>query len=144
MGIGNNIKFRAKEKNISLKKLAEMTDISYNTLYSITKRDSNRVQGDILKAIADALSVSTDTLMGIEEDTSVSDFQEVIDWLDVAGFSVEKHNEYDVWRILDSNGNDVGLYNEYDLISIFKKIIEDGDTLKHDFIIQKIKLLFRK
>lgn len=63
MGIGAAIKEIAKEKGMSLKKLAEKAGISYNTLYSITKRDSKRVQSDIIQKLAVALDVSSDYIL---------------------------------------------------------------------------------
>ncbi|MDL2294065.1 helix-turn-helix domain-containing protein [Ruminococcaceae bacterium OttesenSCG-928-D13] len=58
MGVGSNIKAVLKEKNMSIKELSKITGISLNTLYSITKRDSTRVDTEILVKIKDALGVS--------------------------------------------------------------------------------------
>lgn len=140
---GARIKQARESLGLTQEELGNAIGVTGVTIMRYEKNQREPTQQKLL-AIANALHTSITTLMGIEEDTSVSDFHEVIDWLEVAGFSIEKSNEYDVWSVFDSDGNEVGLYNEYDLISIFKKIIEDGDTLKHDFIIQKIKLLFRK
>ena len=59
MGVGKNLKRILKEKNITIAKLAEMTNISKNTLYAITKRDSFNVRQDNIKKIAEALDIST-------------------------------------------------------------------------------------
>lgn len=67
MGIGSRIKDQALKQGITLRKLAEIAGISYNTIYSITKRDSNRVQGETLQRIADALGVTPTYLIGYDD-----------------------------------------------------------------------------
>ena len=66
MGLGTAIKEIAKEKGISLKKLAEKSGVPYNTLYSITKRNSKRVQIDIIQKLASALCVDANELLGCD------------------------------------------------------------------------------
>lgn len=66
MGTGQRIKDLTKERGITLKELAEKSGISYNTIYSITKRDSKRVQGEILQRLSAALDVSPSALLGTE------------------------------------------------------------------------------
>lgn len=58
MGIGSRIKTIAKDRSMSLRQVADKAGISYNTLYSITKRDSDRIQLETLQRIAIALGVS--------------------------------------------------------------------------------------
>ena len=67
MGIGSRIKDQAQKNGITLRKLAEIAGISYNTIYSITKRDSNRVQGETLQRIANALGVTPTYLIGYDD-----------------------------------------------------------------------------
>lgn len=74
MGTGQRIKDLTKERGITLKELAEKSGISYNTIYSITKRDSKRVQGEILQRLSAALDVSPAALLG----TEVKSFDNVI------------------------------------------------------------------
>ncbi|WP_352399108.1 helix-turn-helix transcriptional regulator [Anaerotignum sp.] len=62
MGVGSNIKKLLKEKNKTLVWLSGETGISKNTLYSITKRDSSRVDPDTLQKIADKLDVPPESL----------------------------------------------------------------------------------
>lgn len=66
MGTGQRIKDLTKEQGITLKELAEKSGVSYNTIYSITKRDSKRVQGEILQRLSVALGVSPSALLGTE------------------------------------------------------------------------------
>lgn len=66
MGIGHNIKEFLKIKGKTIKWLAEETGISVNTLYSITKRDSERINIDSLNKIAKCLEVPTEVLADID------------------------------------------------------------------------------
>lgn len=43
MGYGYELKVRLKNRGMTIKKLSEISGIPRNTLYSITKRDSNRI-----------------------------------------------------------------------------------------------------
>ena len=58
MGIGKRIKQKASEAGLNLKTVAKEADIPYTTLYSIVKRDSERVDPSTLTKIAEALNVS--------------------------------------------------------------------------------------
>ncbi len=58
MGVGFQLKAILREKGITIKELSDRTGIPVNTLYSITKRDSIRVDKVILKKIADELGIS--------------------------------------------------------------------------------------
>lgn len=58
MGIGINLKRILAEKKMTIKELAENSGIPINTLYSITKRDSESVNSSILTKIAKELDVS--------------------------------------------------------------------------------------
>lgn len=67
MGVGMTLKRILRDKKMTIKQLAESSGISVNTLYSITRRDSERVDGVILQAIAAALDVPVDYLLGKEK-----------------------------------------------------------------------------
>ncbi len=58
MGIGVNLKRILAEKRMTIKELSERSGIPINTLYSITKRDSESVNSSILTKIAKELNVS--------------------------------------------------------------------------------------
>jgi len=66
MGVGAKIKDLLKEKYKTILWLAEKSGVSKNTLYAITKRDTETIRGDNLKKIADALEVTPQYLLGIE------------------------------------------------------------------------------
>ena len=59
MGVGMQLKSILRDNNMTIKELSEKTGIPINTLYSITKRDSLRVDRVILERISKALNVDT-------------------------------------------------------------------------------------
>lgn len=63
MGIGLRIKKILRNRHMTIKELSEKSTVSLNTLYSITKRDSERVDSIILQRIALALEVPTSVLL---------------------------------------------------------------------------------
>lgn len=65
MGVGIRLKTILRSQNLTIKQLSERANIPLNTLYSITKRDSERVDPVILQRIADALGVPTYQLMDV-------------------------------------------------------------------------------
>lgn len=68
MGVGKNIKRILAEKEMSIKELHEISGISLNTLYSITKRDSTSINPEILANIATALNVTNfDLTVDVEQ-----------------------------------------------------------------------------
>ena len=66
MGVGIKLKKILRDKKISIKQLSEESGISVNTLYSITKRDSVRVDSVVLQQIASTLNISIYDLVGEE------------------------------------------------------------------------------
>lgn len=67
MGIGIKIKELIKERNITIKQLAEDSKIPVNTLYSIIKRDSERVRAETVQVLADVLGVAPTYLIGYDD-----------------------------------------------------------------------------
>lgn len=67
MGVSIRLKGLLRDNGMTIKSLAEKTGISVNTLYSITKRDSQRVDPVLLEKIATTLDCSTDYLLGRTE-----------------------------------------------------------------------------
>ena len=64
MGMGQILKDVLKEKGMTIKTLSDITGISKNTLYAITKRDSVNVRADNVEKIASALNISPAYLLG--------------------------------------------------------------------------------
>lgn len=75
MGIGTNLKKILSDKNMTIKELSEKSGVSLNTLYSITKRDSNMSRYDIIEKIALTLNVTVKELTGYEIDEPNTDIQ---------------------------------------------------------------------
>lgn len=75
MGVGIQIKGILRDRNMTIKQLSEKTGISLNTLYSITKRDSVRVDRVILQRMADTLDVHILDLIGVSKQFDSYDFK---------------------------------------------------------------------
>lgn len=88
MGVGLRIKQILRGRGMTIKQLAEETGVSRNTLYSITKRDSERVDRALLQKIADALRVDAATLA---EDPAAPDreYEYLVDALASVGLCIE-------------------------------------------------------
>lgn len=63
MGVGTKIKAILKEQKKTIKQLAEESGVPVNTLYSITKRDSEWVTPVVLEKVSQALSVPISAIM---------------------------------------------------------------------------------
>ena len=68
MGVGVHMKNIIREKGLTIKNVSEKSGVAVNTLYSITKRDSVRVDCIILSRIAGALGVRVQDLIGDDAD----------------------------------------------------------------------------
>ena len=64
MGVGVRMKAVLRERKMTIKELAEKTGSPVNTLYSITKRDTENVNSEIIQRLAMALGTSTGYLSG--------------------------------------------------------------------------------
>jgi transcriptional regulator with XRE-family HTH domain len=73
MGFGLHLKEILRERGMTIKQLSEDSGISVNTLYSITKRDSLRVDPVILKKIAQTLGLSVTELIGSTNSSGETD-----------------------------------------------------------------------
>ncbi len=67
MGVGLRIKEILRDRKMTIKKLSELSGVSLNTLYSITKRDSSNVDDVIINKLAPVLGVSAAQIDGSEE-----------------------------------------------------------------------------
>ena len=66
MGLGAKIGEAAEKRNVSLKALSRSAGIPYTTLYHMVKRDSNKIEIDVLSKIATALEMEPAELYGSE------------------------------------------------------------------------------
>ena len=64
MGLGVRLKEILKAEGLTIKELSEMSGVSINTLYSITKRDNIMARYDIVKKIAETLHIDIEELIG--------------------------------------------------------------------------------
>ena len=80
MKTGELIGTIAKERGVSLRRLAIDAGVPYNTLYAIVKRKSTRIEPENLQRIATALKVSTAYLQG---------WHNAVSELEAVGMSVE-------------------------------------------------------
>lgn len=58
MGVGYQLKSILRDKKMTIKQLSELSKIPLNTLYSITKRDSEHIDPVTLRRIAEVLEVN--------------------------------------------------------------------------------------
>lgn len=79
MGVGIQLKKILRQRKMTIKQLSELADIPLNTLYSITKRDSERVDEIILQDIANALEIPVGELKGLSDvDAFWAEFDESV------------------------------------------------------------------
>lgn len=80
MGMGQTLKRILHDKNMTIKQLSEVTGISTNTLYSITKRDTVNVRTEIIEKIAKALDVPVERLLTTQDRKRMFDLQVLPAW----------------------------------------------------------------
>lgn len=66
MGIGVRLEAIMKAKDINANELAKKIGVTSSTIYSMIKRDSNRVDIDLIIKIAHALGITADELLSEE------------------------------------------------------------------------------
>ena len=66
MGIGERIEYFIKKEGINANELANRVGVTSSTIYSMLKRDSSRIDIDLLIKIARALHVTTDELLSVD------------------------------------------------------------------------------
>jgi len=76
MNVGEKIGYYAKQKKVTLRRLASESGINYNTLYAIVSRNSNRVSDENIKSIAKVLGIPAEDL---ETDTPLREVAELSD-----------------------------------------------------------------
>lgn len=122
MGTGLLLKEILREKGMTIKSLAQESGISVNTLYSITKRDSNNVDPIVLKKIAATLCCSPRDLVqparaaqyDIGYSVGFSDGSDAEAW--------QNHVIDELWKQEGYSFSE----RENDLISAFSKMNVDG------------------
>lgn len=69
MGIGKRLEELMAKRGINTNELAKLIGVAPTTLYSMIKRDSNRVDIDLIIKIAHALGMSADEFLSSEQYT---------------------------------------------------------------------------
>ena len=64
MGVGVRMKAVLRDRKMTIKELAAKAEVPINTLYSITKRDSDQIDEAILQRIASVLNMPPDYFCG--------------------------------------------------------------------------------
>ena len=73
MALGKRLKELLKNRGITILEFATITGISKNTLYGITKRDSDNITFENLQKIADALDMTVDEFIGYDTTKSIDE-----------------------------------------------------------------------
>ncbi len=102
MGIGTNLKQILTSRNMTLKELSECSGISINTLYSITKKDSDNINQTTLSAISKSLDVEPFELLDWDKKYNVDKIKkdiEFIEYLKNIGYTVISDLEPIEWDV---------------------------------------------
>lgn len=121
MGYGSKIKELLKNNNMSIKDLANSTGISINTLYSITKRDSNNVDTTILIRIANALNIDITELVD-------SDGANPFDYFEI--LTAYDKQQQELKTIISINLNYLLGSNLLTILELCKSINKEEDLVK--------------
>ena len=123
MGIGQNLKSVLKEKRITIKELSKISGVSLNTLYSITKRDSNNADIVKLKKIADALEVPLSVLTAIPNEKGILTFETGKDFEEYKEHFFREMNKNKMKELMNQL-NDKGQDKAIDQVEMLTKIDE--------------------
>lgn len=107
MGFGITLKTILRERGMTIKRLAELSGVPLNTLYSITKRDSERIDPVILRQIASALEI---------DPYSLADFDTASKMLE------DRINARDRITTALDQLNDVGMVKAADAVEIIAEV----------------------
>ena len=77
MGMGQVLKKVLSDRNMTIKELSELTGISKNTLYAITKRDSLHVRAETIEKISQALNMPIAALLDWNSDGKMSEIDRI-------------------------------------------------------------------
>lgn len=132
MGVGIRVKNILYDRNMTIKELAQASGVSVNTLYSITKRDSNRVNPVILKKIATTLGVPASYLVGVTDDQGNTDLVlTAITLSEMTG--IDRFRLYDaIMEMMDSDYIDPrNAFSDNDLLDAIKAKARSLELHRH-------------
>lgn len=118
MTVGERIGSIAKDKGINLHKLSSLAVVPYNTIYSIVKRKSNRIDMNVLPQIATALGVD---LLDLLPDDMAKLYRAGVEF----GYDGSQHEIKSISRYFESIGYS-WTKPEEKIISAFSSLNADG------------------
>lgn len=111
--LGKNIKGYRVKKGWSLKKLTEIAEVGYATIYDLENGKKQNINSTTLEKVASALQVTTNELLGIDViEHTVDDIPNTIDAifesdeLEIDGIKLTS-KEKDILKSIYKNGIDV-------------------------------------
>ena len=111
--LGKNIKEYRNKKGLSLKKLTEIAEVGYATIYDLENGKKQNINSTTLEKVATALETSTNELLGIDViEHTVDDIPDTIDAifesdeLEIDGIKLTS-KEKDILKSIYKNGIDV-------------------------------------
>lgn len=106
MGVGFRIKQILRNRKMTIKQLSEKSGISVNTLYSITKRDSENVDPVIMQKIADTLDIPIYELDGYKLVHDTPENRAIAEAGFKAAFGRSSKNEHEIENISCTTNTD--------------------------------------
>lgn len=152
MTVGERVKIIAEKQGISLKELAKQANLSYNTVYSITRRGSERVAPDTISRLANALGVNVNELTA-DASIRVNSAPEMVELQQKVAAGQATEQEKQAWleanlqclkRMQHSIEFMLSELEQYDgtkeiarqsrLMSMFNQLTDDGQEKALDFL----------
>lgn len=152
MTVGERVKIIAEKQGISLKELAKQANLSYNTVYSITRRGSERVAPDTISRLANALGVNVNELTA-DASIRVNSAPEMVELQQKVAAGQATEQEKQAWLEANLQGLKRMQYSiefmlseleQYDgtkeiarqsrLMSMFNQLTDDGQEKALDFL----------
>lgn len=152
MTVGERVKIIAEKQGISLKELAKQANLSYNTVYSITRRGSERVAPDTISRLANALGVNVNELT-VDASIRVNSAPEMVElqqkvaagqateqekqaWLEanLQGLKRMQHSIEFMLSELEQYDGTKEIARQSRLMSMFNQLTEDGQEKALDFL----------
>lgn len=152
MTVGERVKIIAEKQGISLKELAKQANLSYNTVYSITRRGSERVAPDTISRLANALGVNVNELTA-DASIRVNSAPEMVElqqkvaagqateqekqaWLEanLQGLKRMQHSIEFMLSELEQYDGTKEIARQSRLMSMFNQLTEDGQEKALDFL----------
>lgn len=136
MGVGFRLKLALRERKMTIKELSEQTGISLNTLYSITKRDTENVDDTILSAISSTLGLSWSFFSSCspfedleflhENKTLILERLEEYGLISTETKPFDRISKYEFWEILSLHVFDVSK-DDFGDIQVFCEFVQPYD-----------------